>query len=374
MKVAIPAHFITEGRVGGAEQALYNLVRGLIELGAELELLTARIDRISPAFLSSIGAYPNGSLVETGYFDNRFLAEQTTALLRKKPSDLYICPNYFTPFVLSKRCGVVSTIVHDLRFRRFPEFTSPTKRYWQDAAIRRTLRRADKVIAISNATAGDLRKYYGESAARNVVVIPNAVTWTETNSTDRRHPLDGNAYVLSVAHNWAHKNLATLMCAFAAIRHEFESLRLVLVGQMFDDMPLKHERNVTDLGELARKTGLEGRIVFTGYISDSELENYYRHAQAFAFPSLFEGFGLPVIEALGHGVPTVVAGIEPMIETSRGFAAYVDAPADVDAWAALLRDVLHDPDAYRPSEAQVTEIKETYAPKRVAAAFLDLVT
>ena len=372
MNIAIAAHFIEQGKVGGAEQALYNLVEGLIRCSAEVTVMVSRKSRLSDKFLE-IFTHDSGSrVVETGKFSNRFLGEQVAVLSDIGRYDLTIFPNYHTPFYVPRRWGQVFTIIHDFRYRHYPEYTSWRKRKWLDVSLKRTFRRADKVIAISKETCSDAIQFFGEAVKGRLAVVHNAVSWSQLTDINAAHPLGGTPYILSVAHNWAHKNLATLLTAFAEVRRRRGDTKLVLVGQILGQFRPTHERGVTDLDALARHLGIDDDIVFTGYLSDEGIASYYLHAEIFAFPSYFEGFGLPLVEALGFGVPAVAARREPHVEVSRGKAIYVDDPGDPGAWSDILYKILSDPSAFRPSQDTVEEIRESYAPERIARQIMAL--
>lgn len=372
MKIAIPAHFIKAGRVGGAEQALYNLVEGFSACGADVVVPVSRKTNLSGEFLERFSTNDRVRITELGFFQSRFLAEQLAVCLHRENVDLTLFTNYYTPFYMPAACGKVFTVINDFRYLNYPEFTSWKKRTWLNFSLRRTFGRADRILAISKQTRDDAIKFFGARAEGKVSVVHIAVSWARLRGEDEDHPLDGAPYILSVAHNWAHKNLATLLQAYHELRTGGGTAKLVLVGETFATYRPTHERSMADLGGLARSLGMEDDIVFTGYISDRELSRYYRHATVFAFPSLFEGFGLPIVEALGFGVPTVTARQEPHLEVSRGKAIYVDQPLDPDSWRDILSEILDDPESFRPAPQVVREIREAYAPERIARQIMSL--
>ena len=329
---------------------------------------------LSAEFLDHAAHWDRVVVKEIGFFKNRFLGEQVAACLCSEQYHLTIFPNYHTPFLLSRKLGKVATIIHDFRYRHYPRYTSWRKRRWLDLAFRNTFNRADRVIAISHRTCADAVRFFGEAARRRTCVVHNAVSWARLDDGNAGHPLMGTPYILSVAHNWAHKNLTTLLHAYHALRVNRSEVKLVLIGDTFTSYRPTHERNVTDLNTLAADLRLGDGIVFTGYVSDHEIARYYRHAAVFAFPSLFEGFGLPIVEAMGFGVTTVTSRLEPHVEVSLGKAQYVDEPRDPAQWCDILQRILNNPETYRPSDQVVREIRATYAPDRIAQQILESVT
>ena len=113
-------------------------------------------------------------------------------------------------------------------------------------------------------------------------------------------------------------------------------------------------------------------VIYTGYVSDAVLGELYRRATMFAFPSLFEGFGLPVVEALGLGLPTVTTRCGSIPEVGDDLAVYVDDPMSVSELAGVLDSVLLEPEAARPSAEDVTRLRARYSPGTVAAQYAEV--
>ncbi len=366
--VIVSGHFLQAGRVGGAEHMVYNLVRGLWANGVDVTLLCARSSRIDAAFRNELAARGT-PLVAAGSYGKRFIAEQASCFDRRLCADGILFPNYFTPPLLPARFGRVVTVIHDFQYRSFPELTPPLRRIWLHLAHRLTFARADKVIVPSEFVLRAVRRLHGRKAAAKTAVIPNPISWDrfEGGAVDAP-PLGGQPYVLSVAAHYPHKNLAVLIRAFAALHPRFPETKLVLVGQL--PAALMGVRDRADrLGGLIRETGLDGSIVTTGYIDDRALGALYRHASVFVLPSLFEGFGMPAVEALGFGVPTITTRCGALPEVTMGQAILVDRPADPREWADRLAAVLRAPARHRVAAASMTKIRRHYAPERVGAIY-----
>jgi len=215
---------------------------------------------------------------------------------------------------------------------------APTVRLWQ-AAVPIVARRADRVIAISAASAADVRDHLGVSPGR-IDVIPlgyEARGREKATSGDvlrERFGLSPGPIVLNVAMKKVHKNQARLIRALAQVRRDVPNAQLVLAGARtpYEEV-LEHE---------AREHGVSDAVRILGYVDDAELEGLYGAASAFAFPSLNEGFGLPVLEAMARGVPVVTSNVSAMPEVAGDAAILVD-PTSVDDIARGIRQVL-DPD------------------------------
>jgi glycosyltransferase involved in cell wall biosynthesis len=126
------------------------------------------------------------------------------------------------------------------------------------------------------------------------------------------------------------------------------------------------------LSTLIRELGLENATTVTGYIDDRQLGALYRNASVFALPSLFEGFGMPAVQALGFGLPTITTRCGALPEVTRGLAIYVDDPLNPGDWADKLGKVLRHPEHYRLEPALIDEMRDGYAPERVALSYREV--
>jgi glycosyltransferase involved in cell wall biosynthesis len=113
-------------------------------------------------------------------------------------------------------------------------------------------------------------------------------------------------------------------------------------------------------------------VTVTGYVDDARLGGLYRGARLFAFPSLFEGFALPPVEALGFGLPVLTTRSSSIPEVTLGLARYVDDPTDHEAMARLLEQMWTDPTGSRPAEADVQRVRRTFDPSVIAGQYLEV--
>ena len=359
MATAVSACFVRAGRVGGAEQALYNLLDGLRSVNAAWDVVTAEV--LQPGFdLAPLVTRP----VQVPGVHNRVVVE-TLTLPTLRDVDRWLLPNYYTPFGLR---GRVVTVIHDAQHEHFPENFSAGKRAWLRAAHLYTMRRADVVVAISQFVAADLVRVHGARYAATMEVIPDAVSFERLSpgSLPTGLPADREV-VLCVSGSYRHKNLETLVRAFAEVAVRRPESHLVVVGQA-PELLLGARRGPVVSG-LVSELGLADRVSLLGYVSDAELGALYRRASVLAMPSLFEGFGLPVIEALGLGVPVVSTRSGALAEVSLGLARHVDDPMSAAEMAGRLVDVLAEGDAARPLRADVERVRARYDPTTVAQLF-----
>ncbi|HYH11549.1 MAG TPA: glycosyltransferase family 1 protein [Thermomicrobiales bacterium] len=267
----------------------------------------------------------------------RILWEQTclAADIARHRLDVFHGPVNALPVAL-RAPGVVT--IHDLAFLRFPHHLPAARRAWLIGAIRHSARAAARVITISEQTASDLVDWLRLDRGK-IRVIPLAVapgirrlSGAELRVFRLRYGQD-RPYILVVGTLEPRKNLPMLLRAFAAIRDRVPH-RLVLVGP---------EGWLTgELHETIRELGLGDRLVLSGFVSDAELGGWYSAADLVAFPSWYEGFGLPMLEAMSCGAPVLAANTSSLPEVGGDAAAYAD-PGSQDAWSATLLDLLSDP-------------------------------
>lgn len=362
----VTAHFVFAGRVGGAEHMLYNLLHGLNDAGVSPTVLCADPANLDPAVVTELAA-PGFLLACGGGQGSRFIAEQRSCLSRSLSADAILFTNYYVPPIVPRRLGRVSTIIHDVQFRHFPTFFSAKKRAWLMASQGFAIRRADSVVAISEFVRSDLIRVYGEGVADKIVTIPNPISWERFGPPGAARPLE-RPYILSVAAQYAHKNLLTLVHAFATVARRDPDVMLVFCGQSYAGLRgVKAE--VSQLDALVAELGLSDRVMMTGYIDDRDLGAWYRHAAVFAFPSLFEGFGMPAAEAIGFGLPTLTSDRTALPEVTQGLATTIAAAEDAGSWASALLDALRNPAAYRPHPARAAALRESYSVRTVGERY-----
>jgi glycosyltransferase involved in cell wall biosynthesis len=222
-----------------------------------------------------------------------------------------------------QRGGVRATTVHDLVPLRFPGLVEPTTREMHGRKYEHAAATCDRIFVNSRFTGREVNELLGVPDDRIVVAYPGI---------DPRFRLDGERadlggpYVLGVATLEPRKNLPALVAAFALLRRRRPELTLALAGlEGWEPSSLEAE-GVRQLG----------------YVTDEELARLYRGAAAFAYPSRFEGFGIPVVEALACGTPAVVSS-HPSLDEASGSAALRADPEDAAAFAAALEQALDAP-------------------------------
>lgn len=228
--------------------------------------------------------------------------------------------------------------LHDLVFRLYPETHMPLNRWFLTLMMPRFLRRADAVIAISECTRQDAIRWYRVPEERIHVVYEGVDARFRPAPLERvaavraRYRLP-DRFILYVGTIEPRKNLPTLFAAYRSLLERWPDLGLVVAGRP----GWLTEGTFRALREL----GLEERVQFLGHVPDEDLPALYSAAAVFAFPSLYEGFGLPPLEAMACGTPVVVsdAAALPEIVGETGLRVPPDRPVD---WAAALAALLSD--------------------------------
>jgi glycosyltransferase involved in cell wall biosynthesis len=228
---------------------------------------------------------------------------------------------------------------HDAIYALFPQYHLPMNRLFLGLMMPRFLRRADAIITVSECSKGDAVRLYGIDPAR-IRVIYEGVDARFQPVTDPTRLAQVRAryglpehYVLYVGTIEPRKNLTTLLEAYANLRFAICDLRLVIAGKK----GWLYESFFARLREL----GLEDAVVLPGYIADEYLPALYSAANVFAFPSLYEGFGLPLLEAMACGTPVVCSNASSLPEVCDGAALLVE-PTDVPALVQAMERVLSD--------------------------------
>jgi glycosyltransferase involved in cell wall biosynthesis len=256
--------------------------------------------------------------------------------------------------------------VHDLVYAHFPEAHAGIRDKGMRVLVPWAARRSDRVLVDSQSTRNDLMRLVGVGSER-IDVVPLGLGTVQRQAAlpepevRSRFGLGERSVVLSLSAKRPHKNLLALIAALARLPAEG---RPVLV------LPGYHTAHERELRERAGALGLEGDVRFPAWVSVSELEGLWAVAQAFVFPSLYEGFGLPVLEAMARGVPVACSNTSSLPEVA-GDAALLFDPHDVPAIAAALARLLVDRDLAARLRAHGRQRAQLFTWRRTARLTLD---
>jgi glycosyltransferase involved in cell wall biosynthesis len=259
--------------------------------------------------------------------------------------------------------------IHDLAYEHYPEFAHPIEVAAMRRLVRSTARRADRVLTLSNFSAKDIARTYGVPEEKIVV--------TYLAASETFHPRDKSAsqervasaygirppFILYVGRIQARKNLLRLLDAYARLHFAGPAPQLVIVGRRdYGFQQLQEKINALKLGD---------RVTLPGYVAASDLPIFYNAAELFIFPSLFEGFGLPVLEGMASGVPTITSQGSALEEVAGDGALAVD-PTDAGAITAAMERVLSNAELRRDLVARGLSRSAEFTVRKFAQRVLDV--
>lgn len=261
-------------------------------------------------------------------------------------TDLYFATDFALPPTLPGTGTAV--FIHDLTYQRVPDAAVPELVAYLSAVVPRALSRADVVIVNSEATKSDLVDIYGTPPDRIATVQfgvhPHFTPSNKPRKTlEAKYGLPQRPYILAVGTIQPRKNYTRLIEALAMLHADGTETALVIAGGK--------GWKETAIYDTVTRLRLETHVKFLGYVDDSDLPALYTHAAAFAMPSLYEGFGLPVLEAMACGTPVVTSSVSSLPEAAGDAALLVD-PTNAEAIADALRRILTDTDLAKSLRAK----------------------
>jgi len=338
LRIAIDAHSVG-AKLGGNESYAVNLIEALAEIDSANDYtlyVTTREahDRFHQRWsnFKVRSTLPHTPLIR--------IPLTLSAELRKHPVDLLHVQFTAPPFC---PCPVVVSI-HDLSFEHLPQTFKRRSRTQLRLTVRHSAKRAARILTLSEYTRQDLIDTYGIEANR-ISAIPLAAPAHFAPVTEKRelrrvrhtYGIEGD-YFLSVGSIQPRKNLVRLVKAYALLRGHDSNVKLpklVLVGKC----AWLYDETLRALEE----SGVKDAVVLTGYVPDEDLPALYSGALCFIYPSYFEGFGLPPLEAMKCGTPVIVGNKTSLPEVVGDAGITVD-PFDVDSIAAAIMRLTGDPD------------------------------
>lgn len=334
MKIGINGRFLVAKRTG-VQRAAYNLIKTLIEVDRDNEyvIFTGKEQIGAPEWAYSNVTVVGDDLRPSESFRNHFWEQvRLPKLARSHKIDILHSPANVAPLFYS---GKSIIHIHDLCFVVNPQWYSFAFRTVYNLIIPQLAKRATKVITNSNNSKNDLLQYFNLPAEKVSLVY-----WAVDDTFSLPPTAAGKAliikeeeYILYVGSLEPRKNINLLIEAYEKLRHQFPAIKtkLILIGgesPLFASVQLKAREFRDD-------------VIFKGFVTDSELSEYYRRAKLVAYPSLYEGFGLPPLEAMASGVPVVTSSTSSIPEVV-GNAAILINPRDCEQLTNALHRVLTD--------------------------------
>jgi len=322
----------------GAGIYTINLIRSLAALNPDFELYVfAQQSSRRLIELENSGSI-NWVLLPDKSPPHRLVWEQTglPGLVRKTGLDLLHSPHYTRPVSLG--CASVVTF-HDMTFFLYPRYHTFFKRIYFPAAMRKSARSADALIAVSENTKADIIQHLGISASK-IHIIYHGVD-------DRFKPISDKNFLNTISQKYnlpagfilyvgvvePRKNLVSLLSAFHELNKNNNNLILVIAGQP--------GWGYNEVKKIVAGYNLKDSVILAGFIPPEDLPAIYNLAKIFVYPSIYEGFGLPVLEALACGTPTITTRVSSLPEIT-GDAGILVPPGDDEALRMALQTLLED--------------------------------
>ncbi len=343
---------------GGNESYLVGLLQGFQELEEipkiTLLLTSSGVAALPPEARRSFDVFNIGR-----YHQLYFHFLQQTLVLRRLNPDWYLS-TFFLPPLAPCRMAV---FIHDLSFRSHPEYFPWTIALYMRIMTQSAIRRADRVIALSKFTQREILRYHPRVRDKTTVIYPgvkrefNAMQSSRDVQVLRSYGL-ASGYILAIGNIHPRKNLRVLLDAYVQLRARGEMLpAMVWVGQQCWDS----ERLV----QQARAAG----VLMLGFVAEEDLPAVYRHAALLVYPSLYEGFGLPPVEAMACGTPVIVSNTASLPE-AVGDAGVLVTPHDVEALSMAIKELLGKTDQYQQLQRVVQTQVQKFTWKRTATDLL----
>lgn len=341
MRIGINTLFFIPGKVGGSETYIRNLISKLSEIDRGNEyFIFANRENFNEFKIDKPNFHKVLCPINASFKPGRILWEQFVLPFQawKHKIDVLFSPGYTT--AVFTRCKQIVAI-YDLNYYHHHEDFSRLELIFWKILIPLSARAADRIIVLSNNSKRDIENILGVPPDKIIPIYLAANTFSSfTDCTDekireikKKYQIDGE-YILSVAAFHPHKNLHRLIEAYKILKDKFGiSYKLVLVG-----MKGRASKSVEDA---INSAGLGNDVIFTGWIPKEDLPILYKSADVFVFPSLFEGFGIPPLEAMTCGAPVAVSNTASLPEVVGDAGVYFN-PLDVEDIAAKINQIISD--------------------------------
>lgn len=368
-KFALDLTWVRHKIVGGTESFVNNLIQGFIDSDRTFQMVLVA---------ASDNAYLFERFTQDGRIDcvvapveSRSVAKRIvwqnlhlSSFLLKHGLELCIEPVYAKPIFGSRRVKWI-TVIHDLEALHFPQNHSWMTNLWLRLSWYNSVKTSKHVVSISDFVRNDIMKRYGIGSGRITTIYDPIVLDTdkgcEFSQLAKQYGIEKGEYYYTVSKLNPHKNLSTLVKVFGEIKKRgIKELPCKLLisgvnGGMKDE-----------LVSIATQYGLADELVLTGFVENEVRNSLYANAKSFLFPSIFEGFGMPPIEAILCGVPVVTTQCACIPEITQNMAVYVNDPYSVDDWIQSMQDA-------RKCNYEKFDMSR-YVPKNIAEKYLSLLT
>ena len=344
MRIGIDLTWLKPKKSGGVEVFIRNLLDGFLSIPDDNEyvLFTAKDNT------QSMKEYEKDNrvkIVECNTEANNVIGHliwqnlNQYRILKKNNINFCFFPVYEMPIYKSKKIKNVTTI-HDIQAIHYPDYFSKAENFWFRFAWKRTIKISDKVVGITDFTKKDLEENFKNKG--NIVRIYLPVTIKKYDYIDfsklrNKYNIEENQYYYTILSMYKHKNLITLLKVIKKIKDDnIKGIpnKLVVSGVGGPDKE--------NLLNTIKEMKIEDRIVLTNFVSNEERNTLIKNCNIFLFPSLFEGFGLPPIEARMIGAKVITTKCASLEEVTMKTCEYIDNPINTDEWINQIKQTQED--------------------------------
>jgi len=335
MRIGVNLLWLKPKAMGGVEAFVKNLLKGFCEVDSQNEYVLFINRKAWQYLLSELHLPENFIFVIKDWdpFNVSGMVVKQFININKLAMEYRVDVLYHpTPIYPIRKMKGISQIVtfHDLLFLHYPEYASLFQRLKYLWTWRACLKNADKIVAISEFTKNDIIKNFGIDKGKieviyNPVVLPEGSADFDEFAT--RYGLTRKRYFYIISSLLPHKNTEVLI-----------RLMHLIVKEKVDRIPDKlvisgvGKYKGTRLEQLVKELGVQNNVIFTGFVTEEEKRALYENCYAFLFPSLFEGFGMPPVEALMIGTPVITTKAGALEEVTMGLALYINDPTSEEEW------------------------------------------
>ena len=349
MRIGIDASFISRKFAGGKEQVINNLIKGWNSYDHNHEIVIFGSKSLQDKF-------EDNTFVGSRFLNRVIFKRMITGILYRT----FILPNlvkkhnidvllFIVPYTGFWKFKIPTAVIpHDIQFKSNPKIYSQIYIKLFEFLYGHDFRLRDRIIAISDYDQKEMFKYYPVFKDK-IVKIENPIVFELEKKMDRKIE---EKYVLAINMAYIHKNITTLLLAFDEIKARI-GCKLVIVGNIYDG---DHQTN-----QLLKKLIKSNDVIVTGEIDNDSLKSIIQNAEMFINTSFFEGFGMSAVEAMGLGIPCVLANNSAVKDVTLSKAVYYSPADDTELLIDAILRVLNDKKTELDEVKQIIREKYNYA-------------